>query len=204
MTYFSHGPHLFHLTAPQLVTLIVDSLARRIVQQVNRTSILFQHSARYPRSISAILSYVSNAFVLDHYGHISEFYSESKRFFLAKALQYSAELEVILNIAPMFADSITLLASSDIRAVIQLFNLWQRQLVSLWINSPIEDKLMRTVAGLVVQAIDQLRFRLDDRFDSLLPMIRPLGSGNEHAHKNNQTFLLTWSKQPLPDPVDAH
>ena len=164
---------------------------------------LFQHSAQYPRSISAILSYLSNAIILDQYKHISGLYSESKRFFLSKALQYSSELEFVLNIAPMFSNSITLLASNDIRAVIQLFNVWQRQLVSLWIHSPIEDKLMRTVASLLTQAMDQLRFRLDDKFDSLLPMIRLLSSNEEHGAEDNQTFLLTWSKQSMSDPVDT-
>ncbi|CAF5076918.1 unnamed protein product, partial [Rotaria sp. Silwood1] len=44
----------------QLATLIIDSFIFDIVYYVNKTLIMFNHFTHYPRSMNAIISYISN------------------------------------------------------------------------------------------------------------------------------------------------
>ncbi|CAF4300864.1 unnamed protein product [Rotaria magnacalcarata] len=75
-----------------------------------------------------------------------------------------------------------------------VFNQKLRQLLSLWINSPIEYKLMKTMANQLIESIDKIRFYIDDKLDFLLPRLQIYTSRLGFNHTDNQTFLLTWLK----------
>jgi hypothetical protein len=62
-------------------------------------------------------------------------------------------------------------------------------------NSPLEYKIMRTLAIQLTEFIDKLRYYIDDKLDFLLPTLQVYTPRLWINNSSNQTFLLTWSKQ---------
>lgn len=194
LTCLKNHQNLLHLTASQLTTLTIDSFVYKMVHYVNRTLIMFNHFTRYSRSMNAILSYISNEIILNIYTSINDFYLETKQFCLSKAIQYSLEIEYLLKILPYLSDSITYFSSNEIRTIIYVLNHRLRQLLSLWINSPIEYKLMKSIVTQIIELIDQIRYHIDDKLDFLIPRLQIYTPRLPSKNVNNQSFLLTWSK----------
>ncbi|CAF0719709.1 unnamed protein product [Rotaria sp. Silwood1] len=195
LTCLINHQNLFHLDMSQLATLIIDSFIFDIVYYVNKTLIMFNHFTHYPRSMNAIISYISNEIILTTYKFINNLYLETKNFFLPKFIQYLYEAEFLLKISPLLSDSITYFSSNDLRIITNLLNYRLRQLLSLWMNSPMEYKIMRTIARESIELIDKLRFYLDDKLDFLLPRLQVYTPQSWTNSSHNQSFLLTWSKQ---------
>jgi len=145
--------------------------------------------------MNAIISYISNEIILHTYKFLNDLYLETKKFFLSKFIQYSYEIDFLLKISPILLDSITYFSSNDIQTMIFLFNDRLRRLLSIWMNSPIEYKIMKTIAIQLREFIDRLRFYLDDKLDFLLPTLKVYSPRLWINNSSNQTFLLTWSKQ---------
>ncbi|CAF4123391.1 unnamed protein product, partial [Adineta steineri] len=61
--------------------------------------------------------------------------------------------------------------------------------------SPMEYKLMKTIASQLIEFIDKLRFYIDDKLDFLLPTLQIFTPRLSINGSSNQTFLLTWLKQ---------
>jgi len=156
---------------------------------------MFNHFTHYPRSMNAILSYLSNEIILNLYKFINDLYLETKKFFLSKFIQYLYEIDFLLKISPFLLDSITLFSSNDIQTIIYLFNDRLRRLLSIWMNSPLEYKIMRTLAIQLTEFIDKLRYYIDDKLDFLLPTLQVYTPRLWINNSSNQRFLLTWSKQ---------
>jgi hypothetical protein len=62
-------------------------------------------------------------------------------------------------------------------------------------DSPIEYKIMKTIVSQLIESIDKFRFYIDDKLDFLLPLLKKYSPRLLTNSSNNQTFLLTWSKQ---------
>jgi hypothetical protein len=174
---------------------MIDTFVFETIYYVNQTLIMFNHFTHYPRSINAIISYISNEIILKTYKFINDFYLETKRYFLSKIIQYSYEVDFLLKISPLLSDSITYLSSYDIRTIIDLFNDRLRRVLSLWLDSPIEYKIMKTIASQLIEFMDLFRFYVDDKLDFLLPRLQSYTPSLWINGSSNQTFLLTWSKQ---------
>lgn len=162
---------------------------------VNRTSVMFNHFTRYSHSSNAMLQYLSNELILHLYRWISRFYLETKEYFLSKFLQYSQEIDFIIKISPLLSDSITFLSSNDLRASVYFINDRLYRLASIWRDSPMEYKLMKTIAMQLIEFIERIRFYLDERLDFLLPNLKIYTPQIWINQTINQTFLLTWSKR---------
>ncbi|CAF4301893.1 unnamed protein product, partial [Rotaria sp. Silwood2] len=195
LTCLINHKNLLHLDISQLATLTIDSFIFEIVYYVNKTLTIFNHLTHYPRSMNAFISYISNEIILNTYKFINNLYLETKRFFLPKCIQYSYEAEFLLKMFPFLSDSITYFSSNDIRTINYLFNHRLRQLLSIWMNSPIEYKIMKTIVSQLIEFIDKIRFYLDDKLDFLLPRLQVYTPQLWTNSSQNQTFLLTWSKQ---------
>lgn len=194
LTCLQHHRNLLHLNFPEFAKFAIDSLVYQLISQINRTSVILQHFTRYPRSISAVLSYLTNDILLDLHQDAAQVYLESKQFLLDAALRSSNNIELFMSVSPIFFDSITLLSSKDIRTIVWLFNDRLRRLITVWKNSPMEYKLMKTAASALIDSIDRLRGFLDDRFDFLLPRLEVFTPRIVINGTINQTYLLTWSK----------
>ena len=194
LTCLQHHRNLLHLNFPEFAKFTMDSLVYQLISQINRTSVILQHFTRYPRSISAVLSYLTNDVLLDLHQDASQVYLESKRFLLDAALRSSNNVDLLMSFSPIFFDSITLLSSKDIRTIVWLFNDRLRRLITVWKNSPLEYKLMKTATSALIDSIDRLRGFLDDRLDFLLPRLEVYTPRMEINDTINQTYLLTWSK----------
>ena len=156
---------------------------------------MFNHFTHYPRSFSAIIHYISNEILLHLHQWLSTFYLETKEYFLAKFLQYSQEIDFMIKISPLLSDSITFLSSNDLRAMVYFINDRLYRLVSIWRDSPMESKLMKTFAIQLIESIEKIRIHLDEKFDFLLPILKIYTPRIWINNTVNQTFLLTWSKQ---------
>jgi hypothetical protein len=156
---------------------------------------MFNHFTHYPRSLNAIITYISNEIILNIYKFLNNFYLDSKTFFLSKFIQYSNEMDFLLKIFPFLSDSITFFSSNDLRTIIYLINDRLRRLFLIWLKSPIEYKIMKTIATQLIVSIDKIRFYLDDKLDFLLPTLKIYSPPLWVNMSRNQTFLLTWSKQ---------
>jgi len=155
---------------------------------------MFNHFTHYSRSLNAIISYLSNEIILNVYKFLNDLYLETKKFFLSKFIQYTYEIDFLLKISLSLSDSITYFSSNDIRTIIYLFNDRLRRLLTIWMDSPIEYKIMTTIASQLREFIDKLRFYLDDKLDFLLPTLQIYSPRLLINNTSNQTFLLTWSK----------
>ncbi|CAF3728309.1 unnamed protein product, partial [Adineta steineri] len=195
LTCLINHQNLLHLDIDQLTTLLIDTFAYETVSYVNKTLIMFNHFTHYPRSMNAIISYISNEIIVEIHKFINDFYLQTKKFCLSKIIQYLYELDFLIKISPLFSDSITFFASNDIREFILFFNDRLRQLLSLWLHSPMEYKLMKTIASQLIEFIDKLRFYIDDKLDFLLPTLQIFTPRLSINGSSNQTFLLTWLKQ---------
>jgi len=156
---------------------------------------MLNHFTRYPQSINAIIVYISNEMILNTYKFLNNFYLETKNYFLSKLIQYSYEIDFLIKVSPFLSNSITYFSSNDIRTIVYLFNNRLRRLLSIWIDSPMEYKIMKTIAYLLIEFSDQFRFYLDDKLDFLLPTLKIYTPRLWINNTINQTFLLTWSKQ---------
>lgn len=156
---------------------------------------MFNYFTHYPHSISAILTYLSNEIILNAYKFLNNFYLETKNYFLSKLIQYAYEIDFLIKISPFLSDSITYFSSNDIRTIVYLFNDRLRRLLTIWMESPMEYKIMKTIASLMIEIIEKFRFYLDDKFDFLLPTLKIYTPRIWMNNSINQTFLLTWSKQ---------
>lgn len=165
-----------------------------MVYYVNKTLIMFNHLTHYPRSMNAIMSYLSNEIILNTYEFIKNVYLETKRFVLSKAIEYSYEMEFLLKIFPFLSDSISYFSSNDIRTILYIFNEKIRDLLSLWMNSPIDYKIMHTIANLLTELVDRLRYHIDDKLDFVLPRLQVYVPRLGFNSTSNQTFLVTWTK----------
>ncbi|CAF3266519.1 unnamed protein product [Rotaria socialis] len=194
LTCLTNHRNLLHLDMPQLATSAIDTFAFETVYYVNKTSSVFNHLTHYPRSMNAMISYLSNEIILSTYQFINNFYLETKKFFLSKAIKYSYEMELLIKNFPLLSDSITYFSSNDIRTIMYVFNQKLRRLLSLWIDSPIEYKLMKTMTNQLIESIDKIRFYIDDKLDFLLPRLQIYTPRLRFNHTDNQTFLLTWLK----------
>ena len=67
LTCLINHKNLLHLDLSQLVTLTIDSFVYEIVYYVNKTLIMFDYFTHYPRSVNAIISYISNEIILSTY-----------------------------------------------------------------------------------------------------------------------------------------
>lgn len=195
MTCLIHHQNLFHLDISQLTILVINTFTYQIMHYVNRTSIIFNHFTRYSHSSNAMIHYLSNELILQLYRWINQFYLETKEYFLSKFLQYSQEIDFIIKISPLLSDSITFLSSNDLRASVYFINDRLYRLVSIWRDSPLEYKFMKTVAMQSIEFIERIRFYLDDKLDFLLPILKIYTPQIWINQTMNQTFLLTWSKQ---------
>ena len=195
LTCLINHQNLLHLNMSQIVTLAIDSFVFETISYVNKTSIMFNYFTRYPRSMNAVVSYTSNEIILNTYKFINNFYLETKKFFLSKIIQYSYESDFLVKISPFLSDSITYFSSNDIRTIIHLFNNRLRQLLSLWMKSPIEYKIIRTTVSQLIETIDKFRSYLDDKLDFLLPTLQIYTPRSWTNGSSNKTFLFTWSKQ---------
>lgn len=165
------------------------------INSVNRTLIMFNHFTHYPRSFNAIIHYITNEILRNLHRWSSTFYLESKEYFLAKFLQYSQEIDFIIKISPLLSDSITLLSSNDLRAMIYFINDRLYRLVSIWRDSPIEEKLMKTFIIQLIEIIERFRIHLGEKLDFLLPILKISTPKIWINDTVNQTFFLTWLKQ---------
>jgi len=156
---------------------------------------MLNHFTRYPQSMNAIIVYISNEMILNTYKFLNNFYLETKNYFLSKLIQYSYEIDFLIKVSPFLSNSITYFSSNDIRTIVYLFNNRLRRLLSIWIDSPMEYKIMKTIANLLIEFNDQFRFYLDDKLDFLLPTLKIYTPRLWINNTINQTFLLTWSKQ---------
>lgn len=156
---------------------------------------MLNHFTRYPQSMNAIIVYISNEMILNTYKFLNNFYLETKNYFLSKLIQYSYEIDFLIKVSPFLSNSITYFSSNDIRTIVYLFNNRLRRLLSIWIDSPMEYKIMKTIAHLLIEFSDQFRFYLDDKLDFLLPTLKIYTPRLWINNTINQTFLLTWSKQ---------
>lgn len=195
LTCLTNYQNLFHLDISQLTTLAIDSFAYDIVYYVNRTLIMFHHFSHYSRSMNAIISYTSSEIIIRIYKFINNFYLETKRFLLSKAIKYLHEIEFLSTVSQYLSDSITIFSSHDIRTMTHLLITRLRQLLNLWINSPIEYKIMKTIVNQIIESIDKIRYYVDDKLDFLLPRLQIYTPRLWTNTTNNQTFFLTWSKQ---------
>jgi hypothetical protein len=156
---------------------------------------MFNHFTHYSRSINAIIAYITNEVILNIYKFLNNFYLETKKYFLSKFIQYSHEMDFLVKISPFLSDSITFFSSNDLRIIIYVINNRLRRLVTVWMDSPIEYKIMKTIVSQLIEFIDKFRFYLDDKLDFLLPRLQIYTPKLWTNSSNNQTFLLTWSKQ---------
>ncbi|UJR26422.1 hypothetical protein I4U23_007754 [Adineta vaga] len=195
LTCFTNHRNLLHFDMAQLTTLFIDTFVYEIVHHVNKTLTMFNHFTHYPRSMSAILSYLSNEVILEIYKFIKDFYLETKQFFLAKIIRYLYDMDFLMKIVPVLSDSITFFSSSDFQTGVRFINDRIRQLLSLWLESPFEYKIMKTFTRQLIEWIDKIRFYIDDKFDFLLPTLQIASLRLSMNGTNNQTFLLTWLKQ---------
>lgn len=186
--------NLLHLDFSQLVNLTINTFVYETISSVNKTLIMFNYFTQYSRSMSAIISYLNNEILIEIYKFSNNFYLETKKYFLDKLLQLTYEIDFLLKISPILSDSITFLSSHDIRTIIYLINNQLRRLLNLWIHSPIEYKIMRTIASLLIELNDRIRFYIDDKLDFLLPRLQIYNPKLFINYTNNQTFLVTWSK----------
>lgn len=194
LTCLINHQNLLHLDFSQLVNLTINTFVYETISSVNKTLIMFNYFTHYSRSMNAIISYLSNEILLETYKFINNFYLETKKYFLSKILQLSYEIDFLLKVSPILFDSITFLSSNDIQTIIYLFNNQLRQLLNIWINSPIEYKIIRTIASLLRDFIEKIRFYIDDKLDFLLPILQIYTPRMLINNTSNQTFLLTWSK----------
>lgn len=165
------------------------------ISHVNQSLIMFEYFQHYPHSISAILTYLTETIHLNFYKFMNNFILESKEYFLSNSIRQLEQFDILMRLSPMFFESITYFSSTDIQILTHLLNNRLRELLTLWKNSPIEYKLMKTMSSLWVEFIDRLRFYLDDKLDFLLPTLKIYSPKTITNHTANQTFLLTWSKQ---------
>lgn len=194
LTILTNHQNLLRLDASQLTTLAIDTFVYDMVYYVNKTLIMFNHLTHYPRSMNAIMSYLSNEIILNTYEFIKNVYLETKRFVLSKAIEYSYEMEFLLKIFPFLSDSISYFSSNDIRTILYIFNEKIRDLLSLWMNSPIDYKIMHTIANLLTELVDRLRYHIDDKLDFVLPRLQVYVPRLGFNSTSNQTFLVTWTK----------
>ena len=194
LTIFKFHRDLFHRNFTDVSNIAIETFVYQFVQHVNRTSNFLHHFTRHPRSIGVLLSVLLNEILLEIYKEFSQFYLESKRFVLNKILEYSNDMELIVQFSRFVFKSLTILASEDLQTLFSFFNERFRQLIRFWLNSPFEYKLMRTIASQTTELIDRIRFYLDDRFDFLLPHLRIYTPRFESKNVFNETFLFSWSK----------
>lgn len=192
LTCLDHRRHLLRLDLVQLVTSFIDAAAFATVSHVNRSFVMFDHFARYPRSISAVLTYLTNDVILQVYPIINDFYLETKQFVLSKLIQYLHDTDFVWKLTPLFSNSISYFHSRDIQVLMQFATERLRRLLSVWLDSPAEYKVMKTFTSELVAFIDKLRFYIDDKLDFLLPAIRMASPRISINGTNNQTFLVTW------------
>ena len=195
LTCLIHHRNFLHLDLSQLVTSVIDTWAFETISYVNRSFTMVDHFTRYPRSLNAALSYLSNDVILRVYQDISDFYLETKQFVLSKTIQYLHETDFVWKISPILSNSITYFSSHDIQALVHFFIERLRRLLSLWLDSPVEYKLMKTFTSELIALIDKLRFYIDDKLDFLFPTLQMATPRVLLNGTSNQTFLLTWLRQ---------
>ena len=187
--------NLLHLDVTQLTTLAIDTFVYEIVRHVNKSLTVFDHFTHYPRSMNAILSYLSNELILQTYKLFKNFYLETKQFFLSKLIQYLHDMDFLMKVSPILFESITFLSSDDIQIGVHFLTSRLRRLFATWLESPVEYKIMETCTKQLIELIDKVRFYIDDKLDFLLPTLHIATPRLWTNGNNNQTFLLTWLKQ---------